>query len=82
MKKTKNEIFTFLVKIIADEDGTKIKRPKWCAVIDPCGSLHALCSLQVFGMGEGRAEYITKDTGKVTCPDCIAIIKDLKTYKY
>lgn len=69
-----------VVKITHDDDGTKIDSPKWCYVIYTAGSEMSLCEGQVFGMGEGAAKYETKE-GKITCPNCISIIKEIKSIK-
>lgn len=69
-----------VVKIITDEDGHKIESPKWCYITDWSDSDRALCSGQVFGLGEGSATYKTRQ-GKITCPQCIAIIKQIKAIK-
>lgn len=68
-----------VVKILTDEDGTKIKNPQWCAINDWGDGDRTLCDGQVFGYGEGNATYKTKE-GKVTCPNCIGIIKYLSKY--
>lgn len=69
-----------LVKIISDEDGTKIDNPKWC-VVNPFGdSERALCTGQTFGYGEGNADYQIKE-GKTTCPQCIKMLKYFAQYE-
>lgn len=69
-----------VVKITRDEDGEKIDHPKWCWFYNTGGSDNTLCTGQVFGYGEGSAEYKMKE-GKITCPDCIAIIREIKAIK-
>lgn len=70
-----------VVKITHDEDGTKVDSPKWCLVMDMDGSNRTLCSGQVFGPGEGNAKYQDKVVDKkgITCPDCLDIIKEIKS---
>ena len=70
-----------LVKITHDDDGYKIDEPKWCYSILAAGSATQLCEGQVYGLGESDVKYKVKVTGKVTCPHCIAIIKELKAVK-
>lgn len=70
-----------LVKIKYDDYGEKIDNPKWCYVFFCAGGETQLCQGQFFGEGESEVVYITKNTGKVTCPECIAIIKEIKSIK-
>jgi len=68
-----------VVKILFNEDGEKEFRPKWHYIM--CiDAERTLCTGEVFGYGEGKAVYKTRE-GKVTCPDCIAIIKKIKLVK-
>jgi len=68
----------YVVKIIRDEDGSKILYAKWCYVHVICGGNASFCTGQYFGIGESRCEYISKQ-GKITCPDCIEKIKEIKS---
>jgi len=72
-----------LVKIITDEDGFISLSDKWHYISEAGGSECCLCDGQVFGYGEGAAEYEMKEVqrGGVTCPHCIAIIKEHKAVK-
>jgi len=69
-----------VVKITHDEDGRPIEEPGWCYITDWSDSERTLCSGQVFGLGEGSAQFKLRD-GKVTCKSCIAIIRQLKSVK-
>jgi len=71
-----------LVFFITNEDGEPDK-PVWHFVRTDGPSPHALCCGQVFGYGEGAAQYKTKQAkkGGVTCEECIAIIKGIKAIK-
>jgi hypothetical protein len=73
----------FLVKILFDEYGEKVKNAKWHLVRTICGGNSALCTGEYFGEGDSRCEYETKETesGGITCPECIAIIKEIKNVK-
>jgi hypothetical protein len=72
-----------LVKFITDEDGDEHTSKDWHYVIDSSGSDMALCTSEVFGSGEGAAEFKTKTTkkGGITCEDCLVIIKQVKSIK-
>lgn len=72
-----------VVKILVNEDGDKQHSPKWHLVIEHSGSLMALCTSEVFGYGEGSAEYKTKEVqrGGITCLRCLGIIKKFKRLK-
>lgn len=70
----------FVVKITKDDDGEKIPYAKWCFVIEITGGNAAFCSGQFFGDGESSCEYETKE-GKITCPECISLIKTIKQVK-
>lgn len=69
-----------LVKILIDDDGTKVDKPKWCLVRDTCGSPATFCSGEVFGYGEGDAVYEQKTVERkgVTCPKCIEEIREIQ----
>lgn len=71
-----------LVKLLTTEDGDKVENPKWCLVVDFTGANMALCSGQVFGMGESEVEYDEKRSERgITCPKCIGMIKEFKAIK-
>jgi hypothetical protein len=71
-----------LVKLITDEDGAPMP-PVWHFPIALDGSNRAICNGQVFGEGEGAAQFKTKivQRGGITCPYCLSIIKSLKKVK-
>src|SRR5688500_11894042 len=66
-----------LVKITRDDNGENIKYAKWCLAVNRAGGWQSLCSGQFFGMGESDCEYQEK-RGRVTCPNCIEQIKEIK----
>lgn len=72
-----------LVKITHNEDGDKMDRPPWCFSVVRSGSPMAMCSMQVYGYGEGSAKYETKqaERGGITCPQCLAEIKEIKAIR-
>lgn len=73
----------YLVKITRDDDGDYIDDPVWCAVIHAADADCALCTLEVFGAGEGAAEYETKTVkrGGITCSRCLERIHEIKSIK-
>ena len=68
-----------VVKILFSEDGEKQKFAKW-HYIHGIDAQRTLCTGEVFGFGEGNSVFETK-FGKITCPDCISIIKKFKKVK-
>lgn len=69
-----------VVKILTDHYGIKRERPVWC-YIQKIASGHAtLCGAEYFGYGDSGTKYETKK-GKITCPRCIEIIKEMKAVK-
>lgn len=71
-----------LVKITADEDGDEIPNAPWCLSVSIGGSPSAFCTMQVYGYGEGSAKFETKSAVRgITCPDCIAKIKEIKAVR-
>lgn len=71
-----------LVKITHDEDGYEQVNPKWHIVNNMGDSPRALCTGEVFGLGEGSAQYKTKTAERgITCPECIVMIKFFKQVK-
>ncbi len=79
MKQKIDEHYPIVVKITRDDDGYKVESPKW-HYIENGDAQRTLCSGEVFGYGEGRAEFKTK-RGKISCSDCIAILKKHKSVK-
>lgn len=72
-----------VVKILVNNDGDTVDDPKWCYSFEVSGSSVTLCSGEVFGYGEGNAEYKTKVVAKggITCNDCLSIIREIKSIK-
>ena len=74
-----------LVKITADEDGFNVEKQDrvWCLSIVAGGSPMCFCNGQVYGYGEGDAEYETKTVarGAITCLNCIEKIADIKAVR-
>ena len=72
-----------LVKILRDDDGEKVDNPEWHYVATWGDSNRTLCTGEVFGYGEGNAEYKIKTVqrGGITCEFCLSIIKSLKKVK-
>ena len=69
-----------VVKITHDDEGFKKDSPRWCLVDDVSGSYVAFCTGEAFGHGESIARYEEKQ-GRITCPECRARIKSLKSVK-
>jgi len=69
-----------VVKLFTNDYGEKYDNPQWHYVHENCGGAVAFCSGEYFGAGESGCEYKDKE-GKITCPDCIALIKTIKTVK-
>lgn len=71
-----------LVKITKDEDGIKVNEPKWHWIMH-VDAMRTLCTGEVFGYGEGKAQYKTKTVkrGGIDCPKCLALIKIFKSIK-
>jgi hypothetical protein len=72
-----------LVKIIINEDGDKVDDPKWHWIENNGDSERTLCGGEVFGFGEGNAEYKIKtvNRGGITCSQCLQLIKEFKAIK-
>lgn len=66
-----------VIKITRDEDGKKENR-QWCGIQFTGDSPRTICRGEVFGEGEGRAEYKEKE-GKITCHRCIEVVKYYKS---
>lgn len=79
----KYRIMNNLVKIIKNEDGDFQQNPQWHLVQNDGGSNRSVCTGEVFGLGEGSAEYKFKSVAKggISCPECIEIVKWFKTIK-
>lgn len=70
-----------LVKILYNDDGDKQDGPKWHLVQDFADAQRTVCTGEAFGYGEGPAVFKAKDFGKITCPQCIEIVKWFKAVK-
>lgn len=71
-----------LVKIIQDENGEKIVRPKWHLIVLFDGSPRTFCSGEAFGFGESSVVYETKEaTRGITCDKCKDNIRRIKKAK-
>jgi hypothetical protein len=71
-----------LVKFIENEDGEKVE-PFWHISAIYAGSPALMCSGEVYGYGEGDAVFEAKTVmrGGITCPDCLEMIKSIKSIK-
>ncbi len=72
-----------VVKFLVNDIGEKEDNPTW-HLVQPFGDApRTVCTGEVFGAGEGSAIYETKNIkeGKITCPQCLAIIKWYKSIK-
>lgn len=72
-----------LVQITVDEDGADTDNSSWHYVHYPDASPRTLCTGEVFGSGEGSAQYKSKivSRGGITCSECLKIIKQIKAIK-
>lgn len=72
-----------LVRIIVNDDGEKVGNPKWCLSKNWDGADRTVCDGEVFGLGEGGAEFEIKERkrGGITCENCLEIIKWYKKIK-
>jgi hypothetical protein len=69
-----------VVKIITDDDCMPYNNDYWHYAYDhPTGKM-VLCSCEYYGIGESNVEYKESD-GKITCQECIDIIKHFKSIK-
>lgn len=69
-----------VVKILKDDDGYKPHNQKWHYVHAAAGEFCTFCTGEFFGMGVSAVEYKIKE-GKITCPECISMIKTIKSVK-
>jgi len=69
-----------VVKITTNDAGEKIKQPKWCLVVNRAGGEMTFCGGEFFGFGGSHCEYEQKE-GRITCPECIEFIKEIKAVK-
>ncbi|MBL4759385.1 MAG: hypothetical protein JKY80_00815 [Mariprofundaceae bacterium] len=71
-----------LVKITVDEDGYD-EDSGWHYIGEAGGSECCLCDGQVFGLGEGDAEFKIKEVkrGGITCDKCLRIIREHKAVR-
>lgn len=65
---------------IKEIDGEKTNDNSWHYIHDVGGADGLLCTGQVFRFGDIDAKYDEKD-GKITCQECIGIIKKFKSIK-
>jgi hypothetical protein len=72
--------FPLVVKITINDDGDRIDSPKWHYINDHGSGQNTLCTGEYFGIGESAAEYEQRK-GKVTCPECLALIRQIKTVR-
>lgn len=74
-----------LVMLIQDDDEVEILKEdrKWHVAHFSGGSPTVLCTSEVYGFGEGRAIAREKTThrGGITCSECIAHVKKMKSIK-
>lgn len=71
-----------LVRIIQNEDGEmQESKNDWHLVQNIGDSPRVVCTGEVFGEGEGMAVFKEKITGKITCCNCIKIVKWYKSIK-
>lgn len=67
--------------MITDDDGERHTSKKWHLVTTHGDSPRTVCTGEVFGEGESSAIFKEKFTGKITCPNCIEIVKWFKEIK-
>jgi hypothetical protein len=81
MKQTVSQLWPPRVKIKVNDDGERQFRPKWhyAVTYDGTGN-HALCTGEYFGLGESACVY-DFSRGRITCSDCIEIIKKIKSIR-
>jgi hypothetical protein len=72
-----------LVKITVNDDGEYSFDEHFHYVHAPDGAARTLCSNEVFGDGEGQAQFMLKEVkrGGISCPKCMEIIKAFKRIK-
>ena len=70
----------YVVRFDTNEDGDEEERSDLWHYVFNLPEPRAFCSGQVFGYGESAIEYEAK-RGKITCPECIAMIKEIKKVK-
>lgn len=75
-----NKNYSIIVKITVNDDGEKVRNPKWHYAFNTGSGDQALCTGEYYGFGESGCEY-KLSRGKITCPDCVAIIKEIKKIK-
>lgn len=69
-----------VVKLITHDNGEPTGDKTWHYIHEISGGQATLCGGEYFGYGESGCDYRLKE-GKITCPDCIAIIKEFKSVK-
>lgn len=72
-----------VVKILSNDDGQEINKEDqvWHFVNDHGSGQNTLCGGEYFGMGESAVKYKYKERGKITCPECIHMIKKIKAIR-
>jgi hypothetical protein len=71
-----------LVRILIDDDGTKIDKPVWHLLETEFGDPHALCTGEYVGGGESSCVFETKEVKRgIECKACVEIIKRHKKVK-
>lgn len=71
-----------IVKITRRDDGEKVDNPVWCISVVRCGSNCCLCTYEVYGFGEGSAEFKEKNVDvfpKNGCKNCRDTVKEIRT---
>lgn len=71
-----------LVKLLANDDGDLIERPKWCLVDNYDATDRTACTGEAFGSGESSARYETKEAERgITCENCKGRVRFFKSVK-
>lgn len=72
-----------VVKIITRDDGEKVDNQVWCLSHVIAGGNATFCTGEYYGFGESSCEFKEKEVQKagITCNDCLAKIKIIKSIK-
>jgi len=72
-----------VVKILTSDDGDKRENRVWCYVVNTDATNRTFCGGEAFGYGESSCEYKDKvvEKGGITCPKCLAMIREIKAVK-